>query len=264
MNGRFRLCAAVVLGTVWLAGPPGTPAEPPQPEASEAWFKNHALAEGALQRILSNGAFWTKRAHKEELLACLRAARTLRSAALAPVLADHIDYIPVYDWKTEISKEARPGSEEWNRQFKLWGEEYARWAGAGRPLGPPFEERYPAAAALIAISMPAVPAILDQMRHLDLPPLPEKKPSEGVSSEYVTAVAKRRPVQYRASLLVRCLVGIYDAGGHGTGMAKHRVQLEAEKATGKEKENLLRFLEEDSGLLRWNTWQHKYTLPVER
>ena len=262
MNSRFLLCEAVILGALFLAATSVAFATPTS-EGPEVWSKNHEKAEEALQQAFTNEALWTKRAHKKELLACLRAARTLRSAALAPVLADHIDYIPVYDWRTEVSEEARPLSEEWNREFNLWGEELTRWSGAFRILPPPLEERYPAAAALIAIGMPAVPVILDQMRQLDLPPLPEKKASEEVSSEYVRAVAKRGPVQCRASLMVRCLIEIYDAGGYGTGMAKHRVQLEAEKATGKEKENLVRFLEEDSELLRWKPWEQKNT-QIER
>jgi len=91
----------------------------------ETWVENHAQAEKALLRALSDEVLWTEEAHKDKLRAHLQATRVLRPAALVPVLIAHIDYTPVY----------KPSD-------------------AGNPPHRPSpEKRFPAAAALVAIGM---------------------------------------------------------------------------------------------------------------
>jgi hypothetical protein len=174
------------------------------------WVENHAQAEKALLQALSDDAMWTEEAHKDELRAHLQAVRVLRPEGLVPALVAHIDYQPVYKAIDAFNPPYRPSP----------------------------KEQFPAATALAAIGLPAVAAILHEMRGLDGdPPVPPMSPM------YMDAMRRRGRAIRRANRLAFCLRDIYDVGGNGAQVAYLRIQLEAEKTAGKERENLLKFLE---------------------
>lgn len=178
----------------------------------ETAVENHTQAEKALLQALSDDALWTERARKDELRAHLQAVRVWRPEALVPVLVAHVDYQPVYKAIDAFNP----------------------------PYNPSPKEMFPAATALAAIGLPAVPVILHEMRGLDRdPPVPPMSPM------YMDAMRRRIRAIRRADCLARCLVNIYDVGGNGAEMACLRVQLGAQKATVaiKEKANLLKFLD---------------------
>jgi len=145
------------------------------------------------------------------------------------VLVAHIDYVPFYGFKNP-------------EEIRLYGHEITDLTGHSVNTAAPFEEWYPAAAALQAIGLPAVPLILDEMRRLEIPPRPPQTAPE--VEQAMAAYARQKP-QGRADCLARCLVNIYDVGGNGAEMAYLRIQLEAQRATvaTKEKANLLKFLD---------------------
>jgi hypothetical protein len=86
------------------------------------------------------------------------------------------------------------------------------------------EARFPVFAALTQIGVPAVPAVLDRLKSADR----EDRLGTG---------------QQAHNLAVLCLIAIYDQGGYGRALARQRIELESQAATGREKDFLLRALE---------------------
>lgn len=93
--------------------------------------------------------------------------------------------------------------------------------GPGRGMLPA-SQNFPAARALRNLGPAAVPAILNGMKSLD-PDVP---------------IEHQRPV----SSLIVDMIFIYQKGGYGKKMAMRRVELEAERSSGIQKEYLLRNL----------------------
>ena len=83
------------------------------------------------------------------------------------------------------------------------------------------QERYPVYVALAAIGVPAAPALVERLSVVD----PDDQLGTGARQH---------------DLAVRCLIQIYSPGGHGPQLAKLRIKLEADEATGPFQERLLR------------------------
>jgi len=131
---------------------------------------------------------WSKTTRKQELADALSLAMKLRSKTVAPVLAQHIAYTPFQDH--ELSRPA------------------------------PKEVQYPAYAVLKQTGLPAVQALLDQLKSTDYR---ENRKENG---------------RQKFMLLVLCIRDIYDEGGHGKALARRRIEIEIEKALDKDKNTL--------------------------
>lgn len=85
-------------------------------------------------------------------------------------------------------------------------------------------QRFPVFAALEGIGMPAVPAILKELKTV----APKDARTGGKQAR---------------DLLVECLIAIFDQAGYGKELARTRIELEMKKATGREKGLLQKALE---------------------
>jgi hypothetical protein len=156
-----------------------------------AFLGECAAQEAALLAFFRDETKWKDPDHTPATLKYLQAARVLRPRSLAPVLARHIAYNP---------REAP------TEKIRL-----------------PVDQRFPVYGVLRSIGVPAVPALLNQLKESD----PED----------------RRSGQRTHNLLIYCLADLYDQGGSGAALARQRIGLEAEKANGQAKKWLLRALE---------------------
>lgn len=75
------------------------------------------------------------------------------------------------------------------------------------------EDRFPVAAVLSAVGIPMVPDLLELLRHAD----PQDLANQG---------------QCVHNMAIRCLIAIYERGGHGAAMAAARIEKEIESSGG--------------------------------
>ena len=167
----------------------------------------YVATEKALIEKMSQKSLWEDSQRKAELADCLGLVAVMRSPRFIPVLLQHIDYRAMY------------GS-----------------ADPARIHSP--EELFPAAAALRRVGMPAVQPVLDEMKTLNPAPARPADPFKAMEESEQFERQTRR-----SSVLIYCLGDIYADGGFGVPMARLRVQLEAEKVSGKEREFLLKALD---------------------
>jgi hypothetical protein len=99
---------------------------------------------------------------------------------------------------------------------------------------------YPAHRALRRLGLEAIDPILSELKTFDVPAkaLIIGKLGEAKTKEQQLVEDARLEAGLKRGLLVDCLIEIYDRGGFGSEIARRRVELEAAKATGKQKERL--------------------------
>jgi len=140
---------------------------------------------------LQDEKLWTEGARTKELLQNLSAAKSMRTSLLAPVLARHIAYTPFDPPPISLTTT---------------------------------EILHPAYGILVTTGLPAVQAILDQLKVTD----------------YKEQIKEDGPRKH--CLLVFSLIDIYNQGGRGSEMARRRIQLELDVTPEKGRDSLLEAL----------------------
>lgn len=131
----------------------------------------------------------------------------LKISSAVPILAKHIDYNPYY----------------------------------GIPESPirPLEIEYPACNALCAIGIIAVPEILQLMKNKS----PEEYENSGIKAADTSNIPSSDMIPHiNHVLFIFCIKNIYKKGGYENEIAKLRLELEIKASSGKEKENLEKYL----------------------
>jgi len=184
-----------------------------------------SVAEKSLFELLKDDALWFNYKNQTRLLEYLQIAENLRRPGLAQVLATNITCPRVLEW---------------------------RLMDTGR--------EYPAYGALRKIGIPAVHGIIMELKGFDPenpPPgltreeieeIKDESVREKKLKEYYKAISDQEKLGHRANkehrqlLLLSCLVEIYGQGGYGKDLARLRLEKEALKSSGKERERLLKAL----------------------
>jgi len=197
-----------------------SPLDGPGDKELEEIPKQAAAAREYLRRELQQESLWImdpeNDAGNRRLLKLLGAVGDLKAADVAPILAREIAYDSM-------------------------------------PRGLTFDRKrtYPAFRALNRLGLAGVHAVLVELKSFDVPEhIPITKQFKDTKTrEELNELEKQRRAEasrlYYATkqdLLVECLVKIYDEGGFGATMARQRLEYEAAKATGKEKQRLAQAL----------------------
>jgi hypothetical protein len=152
----------------------------------ERLAKEAASQRARLCAKLADEKLWSEPENEKELLACLKAARVFPDPKLVAMLAPRIAYSPYTVME---------------------------------PLKP-IEDLAPVYGVLLNIGLPALPAAVERLKHVD-------------------------PDSDDARLLTRLLVKVYDQAGFGKDIAIQRLELELSRTkAGKERANL-------QGALKW-------------
>lgn len=171
--------------------------------------KDLSAAKAEVTSKLKDDAIWLDPKKEEVLIEFLDRAAVLRPVELAPVLAQNVNF---------------------EREF-FFGQV-------------PRDLKFPAYNALKAIGTQAVIPILRELRSFDAEDYAVKTPEDGIKKVNEILHLKHRAwKQHKQTMLVHCLIEIYDQGGFGKALARQRIELETEKVTGKEKERLLKALQ---------------------
>jgi len=178
-----------------------------------SFVERYAAMEEALVKRMSDETLWQGPAGKPVVLECLRAAGVLRSKAAVPLLIRHVDYTPRFDLLDYYQT----------------------------PLQDP-DATYPVVKVLREIGQPAVQPILERMMLID-----HAEPHNPDRVQLEREMQQWRLDQIRFARLAEALAGIfgdgtYSGGSIGKALARERIRFEAEKHTGKPRENLLNAL----------------------
>jgi len=181
----------------------------PQENQNSAKFKDFPVnpqeAETWLFKKLQQESLWSDPEGEVFLLECLTLAANIRAKSVAPIMAHNIQHI--------------------DTRFRRFNTRVM-----------------PCYYGLKVIGLDAVEPILAEIESFDAtgPPIPGKTPEDMLKN--ARALADRADRVHKQRLLVYCLIEIYDVGGHGKVLARQRIHLQAEKATGQKQERLMEAL----------------------
>jgi hypothetical protein len=186
------------------------PADQNDGDAMKA-VETYDASVGRMLSVLRDDSVWEDASRQKDVIAHVQALARLRAMAAVSILVKHIDYSP--DNFQDVVVETHPR---------------------------PTEVRFPVLAALRSIGLPAVQAILDEMKVTDPSPPSVTDADARKASEEGARLAK---IARRAWKLPIALAMIYaqGEGGHASQLVRARYEMELQKATPQQKAVLLKY-----------------------